>query len=40
MVGEGQGPVALVLLAEAHFAPAATLRHADVVHHEVVDVDV
>ena len=31
------GGVALVLLAEAHLAPASTLRHTDVVHHEVVD---
>ncbi len=31
------GGVALVLLAEAHLAPASALRHTDVVHHEVVD---
>ncbi len=33
------GGVALVLLAEAHLAPASTLRHTDVVHHEVVDLE-
>ena len=32
--------VALVLLAEAHLALSSSLGHADVVHHEQVDVDV
>ena len=34
------GAVALVLLAEAHPALPAALGHADVVHHEQVDLDV
>ena len=34
------GIVALVVFAEAHLALSPSLRHADVVHHEQVDVDV
>ncbi len=34
------GIVALVVLAKAHLALPPSLRHADVVHHEQVDVDV
>jgi hypothetical protein len=36
----GGGAVALVLLAEAHVAVTVPLRHASVVHHEEVDLEV
>jgi hypothetical protein len=37
---DARGRVALVLLAEAHPPAAPALSHANVVHHEVVDVQV
>ena len=38
--GEFRRPVAEVLLAEAEPSAAVALRHANVVHHEVVDAQV